>query len=571
MHEPQIAPDEERTVRQRRHHRRSRNGCQHCKARRIRCDEKKPVCGGCCRRQVDHLCVYPSWIEEAPAVYATASTSSSISQPHPSSHQSTPRVDGQYSSIAASPGIIRNLDLLESFPPTQLDELLDVTSGWMTDELSQIAAALNKQQTALTQNVYTTSPYEWSSSRIVQQPDPLIAYFPSVEQRHLFRHFLAETVPFLVVVPTSPAKNPWHTHTVSLALGKPFGQDVYHDAFRTALISLASFDLGMKCNTSLRHSDDNAMYSLSYDQRAVALELIGLGEGLAEKDKDATDLTLATALALAIRDRLAGLQDWERPIALGVKAIMAQDGPAVYIAKNPTHQRRMYDKLGTSQDCFLGQRVAGLGGRERSALQFCARSIMLSDEYCVIERTRRGNLRYGYTSINSAVELKKLVLSQRRDGLLREVHTLQSRALLSSTTTRAIQGVSCLLICMEIVLITADGESLNIDAIQPKVRVVLDTVDEAFLKGTYTGYVSRDDESLLIDRFLLPLVWMAICAASDNKERIKRLFSKLQLNCHLDPSLMKRLMHFNWSDYATASMDTWIEVMRSTGTYVPLF
>lgn len=34
----------------RRFHRRSRNGCQHCKERRVRCDESRPVCGNCVRK-----------------------------------------------------------------------------------------------------------------------------------------------------------------------------------------------------------------------------------------------------------------------------------------------------------------------------------------------------------------------------------------------------------------------------------------------------------------------------------------------------------------------------------------
>ncbi|KAI1494810.1 hypothetical protein F5X96DRAFT_615501, partial [Biscogniauxia mediterranea] len=43
--------------RQRRFHRRSRNGCSTCKAKHIRCDEKKPLCTYCLRHGGE--CGYP--------------------------------------------------------------------------------------------------------------------------------------------------------------------------------------------------------------------------------------------------------------------------------------------------------------------------------------------------------------------------------------------------------------------------------------------------------------------------------------------------------------------------------
>lgn len=39
------------------YHKKSRTGCSRCKARRVKCDEARPACGGCSRHQV--ACVYP--------------------------------------------------------------------------------------------------------------------------------------------------------------------------------------------------------------------------------------------------------------------------------------------------------------------------------------------------------------------------------------------------------------------------------------------------------------------------------------------------------------------------------
>ncbi|KAF8539773.1 hypothetical protein BDD12DRAFT_980757 [Trichophaea hybrida] len=50
------------TARPRRQHqtgyKRSKNGCQSCRGRKIKCDEKRPKCGHC--KRLNHLCVYHS-------------------------------------------------------------------------------------------------------------------------------------------------------------------------------------------------------------------------------------------------------------------------------------------------------------------------------------------------------------------------------------------------------------------------------------------------------------------------------------------------------------------------------
>ncbi|KAL2870555.1 Zn(II)2Cys6 transcription factor [Aspergillus lucknowensis] len=60
-------------------HRKSRNGCQRCRARRVKCDENRPVCRDCHRHGVP--CIYdrhegavplPTWIQPGPSVSAEA-------------------------------------------------------------------------------------------------------------------------------------------------------------------------------------------------------------------------------------------------------------------------------------------------------------------------------------------------------------------------------------------------------------------------------------------------------------------------------------------------------------------
>nr|XP_031858994.1 uncharacterized protein CI109_005662 [Kwoniella shandongensis]KAA5526066.1 hypothetical protein CI109_005662 [Kwoniella shandongensis] len=430
--------------------------------------------------------------------------------------------------------------------------------------------------------------------RRIKQLDPLVAYFPSTEQRHLFRHFLNETASSLVVIPTSVEKNPWLLHTIRLALGKPYGQDVYHDAFRTALISLASLDLGMKCSSTLQHPDDNTMYNLSDDQRTTALELLGIGDALNGKhlDLNAVDLSIGTTLALAVRDRLAGCQDWEEPMTIGSNLINGQGGPGAYVDRRPTLQTRFLIEQMACEDILVfvapkimtwdnpwlfwqdtGGNTVGsceqakdeadhltvVYGWSRQALQACARSMILHDEHRQIGSLKERHLKYGYAVVDSNIKRRELLLFNRSKQLTEEVQTLHLQTMLSMTTPRVIRSVSCLLICLEVVILSSHlGQELNQKHIQAKVTTVLDMVDEAMTEGTHAG-------------FLLPLVWMAVCITPDKKARVQHLFWELRQHYYLEPALMERLARFDWEYYATASTDTWVDEMRNTNTYVPVF
>lgn len=59
----------------RRFHRRSRNGCETCKSRRVRCDEAKPVCSNCQTRETEVSIDMSS--EALPDVLGSASTKTS--------------------------------------------------------------------------------------------------------------------------------------------------------------------------------------------------------------------------------------------------------------------------------------------------------------------------------------------------------------------------------------------------------------------------------------------------------------------------------------------------------------
>lgn len=106
-----------------------------------------------------------------------------------------------------------------------------------------------------------------------------------------------------MVVPTAPILNPWLVHLTHLALGQPAGHEILHDAFRLGLLSLASFDIGLKMRKSAQKAGYEAMYKTSSEQRRSALKLLRVANALKlDHEKVGADLVLATVAALAIRD-----------------------------------------------------------------------------------------------------------------------------------------------------------------------------------------------------------------------------------------------------------------------------
>ncbi|WVQ95837.1 hypothetical protein IAU59_002936 [Kwoniella sp. CBS 9459] len=664
--------EEEEHMRRRRFHRRSRNGCQHCKKRRVRCDEARPVCGNCVRKKEEHLCQYtfsttsgiadpsPSTSASTPLHSASASSTSPPTPPStqhvtdayyaaydgeaaPSSSSSSgqrlvqnsdvvgPLGISSFDSLVPSFGTSNTNDLSNSgsgsgsglpFLPMSLDDMFVQMPQWLLnhtsdvsstnqasiqpyDELSSVDAQPNGLEALFdpadslvaVHNDWgtggTPDPAYTRQVKICAESDELSAYFPAAEQRQIFRHFIHETAPDLLVTATPPASNPWLVHFSPMALGKPYGTDISHDAFRCALLSLASFDMGMKMHSSLRSKDDNAMYALSKEQRISALTLLEMLKmiepPIARSDAEnleIADYTLGVAIAISIRDRLAGTQEWEKPLAIGTDAILSLGGAASYLNKKPTRDRRFLleqmactdilgmmtiwfaPKIMTWDNDWLFHADAGrdgvqdhmhlVYGWDRPTLQFCARSMILGSESRKVEYLKRGNVGFNFEHVKTKVQEMERDILARGTELLKECQTLRTKAM-AVQSARAVRGIMSVLQCMEIsILATATGRALGEEHIQTKVKAVLDMVEEAISQGMYAG-------------FLLPLLWMAICAVAENKQRANRLMILLQPHYHLEPGLLKRLVSFDWSQYANADFEEWDMIMKSTNTYVPVF
>ncbi|PWZ03018.1 hypothetical protein BCV70DRAFT_214495 [Testicularia cyperi] len=95
------------------------------------------------------------------------------------------------------------------------------------------------------------SPIDVSRVKPVELPpglgfEDLDPFFPSFEQQALFRHYILEVAPQLCMTHMPLIDNCWIRYHATFAVRSPAGSNGYEDALRSALISMASLDIGHK-------------------------------------------------------------------------------------------------------------------------------------------------------------------------------------------------------------------------------------------------------------------------------------------------------------------------------------
>ncbi len=104
--------------------------------------------------------------------------------------------------------------------------------------------------------------------------DHLDAYFPTYEQQCLFRHYILEVAPQLCVMRIPLSDNRWIRYHATFAVRHPAGTNGYEDALRSALLSMASLDIGHKLSQApipdpFPAVESRPDYSRSLQQRLV--------------------------------------------------------------------------------------------------------------------------------------------------------------------------------------------------------------------------------------------------------------------------------------------------------------
>ncbi|SJX60007.1 uncharacterized protein SRS1_00838 [Sporisorium reilianum f. sp. reilianum] len=434
-----------------RYHERSLAGCLTCRKRRVKCDEGKPVCRRCSCG--DRQCIYaeiPASTDSDQAASAhQADTDSNKASPHAlpglqvsslihADHASeAPTAGSSHSSINAhhfSPiegvgpassahpiGVYASASPQSSFdraspqsPFSHRNGRARASASSHHDRYRARDHARHQLPSARQQSSdydhhrplmpshhpysrsFGSSSIDISKVKLPELPpgfgfDHLDAYFPTYEQQCLFRHYILEVAPQLCVMQIPLSDNRWIRYHATFAVRHPHGVNGYQDALRSALLSMASLDIGHKLSQSpipdpfpsvAPRTDDpssrsndfgngargmsgpspqsstphsatsgltgvadalgsahtssimsNVLLELSNLRREESLRLLRttLKERRAPLDRSDAAIMLATVLGLATRDRLAAQQDWQDALHIASRAIAELGGPAAFV------------------------------------------------------------------------------------------------------------------------------------------------------------------------------------------------------------------------------------------------
>lgn len=418
----------------------------------------------------------------------------------------------------------------------------------------------------------------------------LRAFFPDLEQRQMFYHFLRETADVIVAVPTPRHRNPWRHNFVKLAVGTPSGLDVVHDAFRFGLLSLASFDIGYRMSPALLAPGDNAMYDCSRVQRRRAIDALRAAKtmGKFRGDLAAADLAVATVVSLAVRDRLAGTAEWETPLKLAIDIVLGFGGPEIFIALDPTPARRfLIEQLACVEivGCLMSiesprllspdslwlteappaleydDHVELVYGLDRDVVQFLARSMQLVDLKRETEALSATLESFPHPDVERGLQEKTAAMIARAhaflsdDGLPLVPRTLiKPRRILAGNLLS--RSVTILWIRVEILLQSGRSDD---------VRDVIDTI---------LDLVEHEIEQHVSHGLLMPLSLAAGYAFGDQRVRAKALLERLKPRSFLDHALTTRLVAFFWrvSDHNEAlPYHGWQQKLREAECYAPIW
>ncbi|KAK1987570.1 hypothetical protein LZ30DRAFT_151799 [Colletotrichum cereale] len=176
-------------------HKKSRNGCQQCKKRRVKCDENRP-CRNCARHDVQCSLVLTPCSAQQPAV----------SEPSPKStleaaNTATPGSVGETSTTS------RPESRLETFPPqvSSLKEKVAAIQGLLSDVTAEVDALHHTNQHSFSEPAHDTTQGESRDAQGISRSDwitdmQLIHHFTSntahtISENPEFVHLWTTTVP----------------------------------------------------------------------------------------------------------------------------------------------------------------------------------------------------------------------------------------------------------------------------------------------------------------------------------------------------------------------------------------
>ncbi|WWD15837.1 hypothetical protein CI109_100261 [Kwoniella shandongensis] len=324
---------------------RTRTGCLCCRARRIKCDEARPVCKRCVIAK--KTCQYPDCGEESKGGRSgkgskhSGSDESEESEDDGRQKSSRRTSDASKDRNSGSPpdhvgqnGQRNDLGWDASYVGDQgyQGSTLGMGLGTSTATASG-SSGVNGQSWSLSTE---TGKQEWSAEQggtpMLSTPNFLLPWFPTVEERSLILHYCANAASLMMAIPSG--LNPMLAINLPLALDSPRGMNPSADALRVALLGIGAIHQAfLLARSGVATSQTAAMFQYASTLRDTGKEMVR--RAVAAGPGVFSDAALGAGTALATIDIFFGGAGWKENFKLAKDMVALRGGPAEML-KNST-------------------------------------------------------------------------------------------------------------------------------------------------------------------------------------------------------------------------------------------
>ncbi|ORX39793.1 fungal-specific transcription factor domain-domain-containing protein [Kockovaella imperatae] len=351
---------------------RTRSGCLCCRHRRIKCDEKRPVCKRCIIAKRE--CEYPPENTSVPRKRKDEGENTANRAPKPKKAKSSTRRKGKsrVRTKAKAALVVEDTARRSASSSSWHKSFLSLSAGGNLDARSGSAVATEgvteeifgpaadhqpiqpeqDSQAAGTTELATPSTVSGArsfnnvsdaveslgaqgSAPMLTAPDYLLPWFSTPQERELILHYAANAAPLMMAIPSG--LNPMLAINLPLALACPKGTNLASDALRVALLGTGAIHQAFLLSRSGVNNHQTAnMFQFASKLRDKGKEMVKRSS--MSQDGAASDGTLGAITALASIDIFFGGNGWLDNFSMAKEMVRFRGGPAEMLKMSQPRQ-----------------------------------------------------------------------------------------------------------------------------------------------------------------------------------------------------------------------------------------
>ncbi|WOO77041.1 putative transcriptional regulatory protein [Vanrija pseudolonga] len=312
-------------VKRRQKYTRSRTGCLGCRARRIKCDEGRPICRRC--QVAKRECCFPD------------PTDGKKGKGKGQTESDEDEDADQFAGGAETDGAQLDLPFDISSAITDGLGIDGAPVGWdraFTGEgFSSVGASLDAVLASAAGHA-ENGKNNLLAPPLLNTPNFLLPWFPTPQEQSLILHYCANAADLMIAIPQGI--NPLLAINLPLALAAPRGTNLAADALRITLLGIGAVHQAfLLARSGVSTTQTTATFQYASNLRDMGKELVRRAT-LPEGGGIASDAALSAGTSLATIDIFFGGSGWQENFALAKRMVAARGGPARMLKDStPTH------------------------------------------------------------------------------------------------------------------------------------------------------------------------------------------------------------------------------------------